>query len=58
MKLSTTIDEAGHGRQVIVEGLSRPGLRRCLEKATAHLVVPAPDTGTARARWIVRFASR
>jgi hypothetical protein len=58
MKLSTTIDEAGHGRQVTVEGLSRPGLRRCLEQATAHLVVPAPDTGTARARWIVRFASR
>jgi hypothetical protein len=58
MKLSTTIDEAGRGRQVTVEGLSRPGLRRCLEQATARLVVPAPDTGTARARWIVRFASR
>jgi hypothetical protein len=56
LKLSTTIDEAGHGRHVTVEGLSRPTLRRCIEQATAHLVVPAPDTGTARARWIVRFA--
>lgn len=58
MKLSTTIDEAGHGRRVTVEGLSGPGLRRCLEQATAHLVVPAPDTGTARAHWVVHFAAR
>jgi len=58
LKLSTTIDEAGHGRRVTVEGLSGPGLRRCLEQATAHLVVPAPDTGTARAQWFVRFAAR
>ncbi|HTU58313.1 MAG TPA: hypothetical protein VMF89_07765, partial [Polyangiales bacterium] len=58
LKLSTTIDEAGRGRRVTVEGLSQPGLRRCLEQATSHLVVPAPDTGTARAHWIVRFAAR
>jgi hypothetical protein len=58
MKLSTTIDEAGHGRRVTVEGLSRPGLRRCLEQATARLVVPAPCQCPARARWIVRFATR
>lgn len=58
LKLSTTIDEAGRGRHVTVEGLSKPGLRRCLEQATAHLVVPAPDTGTARAHWVVRFAAR
>jgi hypothetical protein len=58
LKLSTTIDEAGRGRRVTVEGLSLPSLRRCLEQATAHLVVPAPDTGTARAQWVVRFAAR
>lgn len=58
LKLSTTIDEAGHGRRVTVEGPSGPSLRRCLEQATAHLVVPAPDTGTARAHWVVRFAAR
>jgi hypothetical protein len=58
LKLSTQIDEAGRGRHVTVEGLSQPSLRRCLEEATAHLVVRAPDTGTARARWIVRFAQR
>jgi hypothetical protein len=58
LKLSTTIDEAGRGRRVTVEGLSPPELRRCLEQATAHLVVPAPDTGTARAQWVVRFAAR
>lgn len=58
LKLSTTIDEAGHGRRVTVEGLSQPSLRHCLEQATARLVVPAPDTGTARAHWVVRFAAR
>lgn len=58
LTLTTTIDEAGHGRHVTVEGLSQPSLRRCLEQATAHLVVPAPDTGTARAHWVVRFAAR
>jgi hypothetical protein len=58
LKLSATIDEAGRGRRVTVEGLSQPSLRRCLEQATAHLVVPAPDTGTARAQWVVRFATR
>jgi len=58
LKLSTTIDEAGRGRRITVEGLSQPALRHCLEQATTHLVVTAPDTGTARARWIVRFAAR
>lgn len=58
LKLSTTIDELGRGRRVTVEGPLRTDLRRCLELATAHLVVPAPDTGTARAQWIVRFAAR
>jgi hypothetical protein len=52
------IDEAGHGRRILVDGLSKPGLRRCLEQATAHLSVRAPDTGTARARWIVRFTTK
>jgi hypothetical protein len=57
MKLSATIDEAGRGRHVTVEGLSQASLRHCLEHATAHLVVPAPDTGTARARFVVSFAA-
>jgi hypothetical protein len=55
VQLSTTIDEAGRGRRITIEGPSQPRLRNCLEQATAHLVVPAPDTGTARARWTVRF---
>ena len=58
VELSATIDEAGHGRRVAALGVSRADLRRCLERATARLVVPAPDTGTARATWVVRFAER
>jgi hypothetical protein len=55
LSLSTTIDEAGHSRLLMLDGSSRPDLRRCVERATARLSVPAPDTGTARARWTVRF---
>jgi hypothetical protein len=57
MEVSASIDEAGRGRQVAVEGLSEAALRGCLERATAYLALPAPDTGTARARWVVRFVA-
>ena len=55
MKLSGTIDATGRGGGVFVEGPAGPGLKRCLEEATAHLLVAAADAGTTSARWIVRF---
>lgn len=57
LKLSTTIDEAGRGRRITVDGSSNPNLRHCLEQATTRLVVPAPDTGTARAHWVLQLAA-
>lgn len=54
-RVRVQLDEHGHSRRVQIEGASRPQLRRCLERASARLVVPAPDTGLVRASWVVSW---
>jgi hypothetical protein len=53
-RIELTIDEAGRSRDARVEGASQP-LDACLVQASRKLVSGAPDTGTVKVAWNVRY---